>query len=71
MRIVFSSSGRYRIPGDLEPEILCNISLRLPQADRQALAEFLAPLFKVAIAVGGDTVHFDLQPYDPDEPVED
>ena len=51
----------------MEPEILINISLRLPQADRIALAEHLAPLFKEAIIAGGDTVHFDLQPYSPDD----
>lgn len=55
------------MPGELEPEILVSISLRLPQADRGALANYLAPLFKETIAVGGDTVHFDLQPYTPDD----
>lgn len=51
----------------MDPEILINVSLRLPQLDRRALAEHLAPIFKEAVAAGGDTVHFSLQPYDPDE----
>lgn len=51
----------------MEPEILVNISLRLPQADRRALADHLAPVIKEAIIAGGDTVHISLQPYDPDE----
>jgi hypothetical protein len=51
----------------MEPEILVNISLRLPQADRRALAEHLAPVIKEAIVAGGDTVYVGLQPYDPDE----
>lgn len=67
MRIVFSSNGRFSIPGELEPEILVNISLRLPQADRIALGGHLAPLMQEAVVAGGDTVHISLQPYDPDE----
>ena len=51
----------------MEPEILVNISFRLPQADRQVLAEHLAPVFREAVIAGGDTVHFDMQPYDPEE----
>ena len=51
----------------MEPEILVTVSLRLPQADRRALAEHLAPVIKEAIIAGGDTVHVGLQPYDPDE----
>jgi hypothetical protein len=51
----------------MEPEILVNISLRLPQSDRRILAEHLSPILKEAIIAGGDTVHFALQPYDPDE----
>lgn len=51
----------------MEPEILINISLRLPQSDRHALAAHLAPVIKEALIAGGDTVHFSLQPYDPDE----
>lgn len=51
----------------MEPEILVNVSLRLPQADRLTLAAHLADLFKVAVEAGGDTVSFSLQPYDPDE----
>lgn len=50
----------------MEPEIMVNLSLRLPQADRRALAEHLAPVIKEAIIAGGDTVHVSLQPYDPD-----
>jgi len=55
----------------MEPEILVNIALRLPQADRRALAEHLGPVIKEAIIAGGDTVHISLQPYDPDEVPED
>jgi len=51
----------------MEPEILVNVSLRLPQADRRALADHLAPVIKEAIVAGGDTVHIGLQPYDPNE----
>lgn len=51
----------------MEPQILVNISLRLPQADRRALSDHLAPVIKEAIIAGGDTVHIGLQPYDPDE----
>lgn len=50
----------------MEPEILVNLSLRLPQADRRALAEHLIPVIQQAIIAGGDTVHFSMQPYDPD-----
>jgi hypothetical protein len=50
----------------MEPEILVSIHLRLPQADRQALADHLAPLIREAITVGGHTVDVHLQPYDPD-----
>lgn len=51
----------------MEPEILVTVSLRLPQADRRALAEHLAPVIREAIVAGGDTVHVGLQPYTPDE----
>jgi aromatic ring-opening dioxygenase catalytic subunit (LigB family) len=51
----------------MEPEILVTISLRLPQADRRALADHLAPVIKEAIIAGGDTTHISLQPYDPNE----
>jgi hypothetical protein len=51
----------------MEPEILINISFRLPQADRKALAEHLSPVMKETIQAGGDTVHISLQPYTPDE----
>ena len=51
----------------MEPEILVMISMRLPQADRRALADHLAPVIKEAIIAGGDAVHINLQPYDPDE----
>ena len=54
------------MPEALEPEILVSISIRLPQTDRQTLGAHLAALFKEAIAVGGDTLHFDLQPYTPE-----
>lgn len=51
----------------MEPEILVNISLRLPQADRQALGAHLEKLMKEAVVAGGDTVHIGLQPYTPEE----
>lgn len=51
----------------MDPEILVNVSLRLPQADRQALADHLADLFKAAVVAGGDSVSINLQPYDPEE----
>lgn len=51
----------------MEPEILINITFRLPQSDRNALAQHLAPVMKEAIQTGGDTVHISLQPYTPDE----
>jgi hypothetical protein len=51
----------------VEPEILMNITLRLPQSDRRALAQHIAPLMQEAIQAGGDTVHISLQPYDPEE----
>lgn len=51
----------------MEPEILVTISMRLPQADRRALADHLAATIKEAIIAGGDTVHVALQPYDPEE----
>lgn len=50
----------------LEPEILVNIALRLPQADRTALADHLSPVIREAIIAGGDKVHISVQPYDPD-----
>lgn len=51
----------------MEPEILVNITFRIPQADRRALADHLVPVIKEAIIAGGDTVHISLQPYDPEE----
>jgi len=55
----------------LEPEILVNISMRLPQADRRALGEHLADVMKAAVIAGGDTVHIALQPYTPEEDEDD
>lgn len=55
----------------MEPEILVTISLRLPQADRRALAEHLSPIMKHAVIAGGDTVHIALQPYDPEKEDDD
>lgn len=55
----------------MDPEILITISMRLPQSDRHALADHLAPVIKEAIIAGGDTVHVALQPYDPDEAAEE
>lgn len=54
----------------MEPEILITVSFRLPQADRRALADHLAPVIREAIIAGGDTVHVAMQPYDPDEEVD-
>lgn len=51
----------------MEPEILANISFRLPQADRKILADHLARVMKEAVIAGGDTVHIALQPYDSEE----
>ena len=51
----------------MDPEILVTINLRLPQADRRALADHLAAVIKEAIVAGGDTVYVSLQPYDPEE----
>jgi len=51
----------------LEPEILVNLTLRLPQADRRALAEHLAPVIREAIIAGGDSVHIVLTPYTPSD----
>lgn len=51
----------------IEPEILVTISLRLPQADRRALARHLEAVMREAIIAGGDSVHIGLQPYDPEE----
>ncbi len=50
----------------MDPEILVNITLRIPQADRRILADHLAPVIKEAIIAGGDTIHVSLQPYDPE-----
>lgn len=54
----------------MDPEILVSINLRLPQADRRALADHLAPVIKEAIIAGGDSVMVSLQPYDPDKSAE-
>lgn len=51
----------------MEPEILVNISFRLPQADRPTLADGLSPVIKEAIIIGGDKVNISMQPYDPDD----
>jgi translation initiation factor IF-1 len=51
----------------MEPEILVTISLRLPQADRIALAAHLEGVMREAIIAGGDTVYISLQPYTPEE----
>ena len=44
----------------MEPEILVNVSLRLPQADRRALASHLAPIIKEAIIAGEMTLYTSL-----------
>lgn len=51
----------------MEPEILINISFRLPQADRRALAEHIGSVIKEALIAGGDTVNVSLQPYTPED----
>lgn len=51
----------------MEPEILVNVTFRLPQADRRVLSEHLIGVVKEAIIAGGDTVHVSLQPYTPEE----
>lgn len=51
----------------MEPEILVNISLRLPQADRRSLGDHLQTVMKEAVIAGGDTVHISLQPYTPQD----
>lgn len=50
----------------MEPEILVNVTLRLPQADRRALADHIEPLIREALIAGGDTVHIVLTPYTPE-----
>lgn len=55
----------------MKSEILVNITLRLPQADRRALADHLAPVIREAIIAGGDTAHVTLQPYEPDDSDDD
>lgn len=55
----------------MEPEILVSIQIRLPQADRIALADHLAPVMREAIIAGGDKVNINVQPYDPEEDEED
>lgn len=54
---------------NVEPEILINITLRLPQSDRYALAAHLAPVIKEALIAGGDTVHITLQSHDSENPL--
>jgi hypothetical protein len=51
----------------MEPQILVNVSLRLPQGDRAAIAQHLGPVIHEAIKAGGDTVHISLQPFTPDD----
>lgn len=54
---------------DLESEILINISFRVPAItamDRVTFTDQLEPVIRCAIIAGGDTVHFSMQPYDPD-----
>lgn len=54
---------------ELEPEILINISFRVPQLsamDRDDFALKLEPIIHQGIMLGGSTLHFSMQPYDPD-----
>jgi hypothetical protein len=55
----------------MEPEILVNVSFRLPQSDRQILADHLAPVMHKSIIAGGDTVTISLQPYTPEDDEDD
>lgn len=55
----------------MEPEILVNLTFRLPQSDRHALAAHVAPVIKEAIIAGGDTVNFSLHSYDHEELLDD
>ena len=55
----------------MEPELLVSVSLRFPQLDRMALAEHLAPLVTEALRAGGVTTNISIQPYDPDEEIDD
>lgn len=55
----------------MESEILVTVSMRLPQADRRALADHLAPVIKEAIVAGGDSVQVILQPFTSDAPSDD
>ena len=50
----------------MESEILVIISMRLLQADREALAMHLAPVIREAIIAAGDNVNIGLQPYSPE-----
>jgi hypothetical protein len=52
--------------GGIDPEILVNISFRLPNAHREVLAEHLMPVIQEGIKAGGASFHLNLQPYDPD-----
>jgi hypothetical protein len=55
---------------ELEPEILINISFRLPQIaamDRQDFSDKMLDILREALLLGGTTMHFSAQPYDPDE----
>lgn len=55
----------------MEPEILVSITMRLPQADRSALAKHLSPVIFEAIRAGGDKTMISLIPYDPEEDEDD
>lgn len=50
-----------------EPEILVNITFRLPNHDRTALADHIAPVIHEAIRAGGIGTTISVQPWDPDE----
>lgn len=55
---------------ELDPEILVNISFRLPQLaamDRISFAAQMVDVIRETIIIGGTTVHIGIQPYDPDE----
>lgn len=55
---------------ELEPEILVNISFRLPAMaamDRAAWTDQMLDVIREALLIGGPTIHVGIQPYTPEE----
>lgn len=55
---------------ELEPEILVNISFRMPQLaamDRLQWTEQMMDVIREAMIIGGPTIHIGIQPYTPEE----